>query len=466
MKKISYLIFILITILLLCGCNNPTKTEEADSIQEDKTEHNISKPDIDIADDTTQQNTSNSNIKVDNEDSKSDKMEHLTGEIITDGFYVIYEERGYSTLAFIPDKESLEVMVDKYNERQNYILAYDELEKVKDLPKELGIYKVKVKIDRVDDYGYLFIDSIELTDDIGTVLYEGETFETNDLDDTVNVNKKAPAKIHLLSSDRYDYIVKSKENESDFILSTDGFNMTTGNTEVRHDLICKIKENGALVDVKVVEADEIYKNIFELNNGEVIRLIDDRNDFVVVSVDKTDESLVIKSSDYYYVNKNSLNKVYLFSSDEYDYQRGLVLNENQFILLSKRPIRNDILEVHHGFICNITESDAIVEKTDDLNIDRNIMDTSGMNFIIQGCITEIKIEDKAVILTLKDIKMREKDLLTYGDISEDGFVEIQLYNYNRGGPDIRIGDNITATCRYTIDNKIIYAAGAEIKIIE
>ena len=632
MKKLVYAILIIITIVLLCGCNNPAIKEESNLMKGDTSEQNISYPDI--ADDISDKNISEPEI-VDEESPKIDRTEYLTGEIITDGSYIIYEHRGYSTLAFIPDKESLEIIADKYAERENYSLAYDSLKKVKDLPDKPGIYKVRVKIDRMDDYFYLFIDSIELTDEIGTVMYEGKEFETNDLDDTVNVkdrvcglivdyvnktdlggiiirfageiecegyyridpfenevfgptgkiyidkeyekdfptiygeknifsvwfsetndlfdeltnhslfgrgrfktsgyylvynhgmgagpgeviteiisledsyknmfkveenqyleydckddefvivavtknkenyehistgyyyiNKKSPVKIHLLSSDRYDYIVKSKANENEFILSTDGFNMTTRNTEVSHDLICKITENGATVGVKVSEADEVYKNLFALNDGEVVRLIDNRNDFVIVSVDKTDENSVIKYSDYYYINKNSLNKIFLFSSDEYDYNMGVVVNENQFVLLSKRPIKNNILEVHHSFICNITETDAIVEKAEDLNINRNMMDTSGKNFIIQGCITDIKVRDKAVILTLNDIKMREKDLLIIGDIIRDGLAEIQLYDNNKGGPDISIGDNITATCRQTVDNKIIYASGSEIKITE
>lgn len=627
MKKLIYVILIVITIISLTGCNKSVSVDDIDSTYDEYGEQNIS-------DNILDKNTSEPDIEVNSEASKIDRTEFLTGEIITDGFYVIYEQRGYSTLTFIPDKESLEIIADKYYEKQNYYLAYDDLEKVKELPKKLGVYKIKVKIDRVDDYGYLFIDSIELTDNIGTVLYEGKNFETNDIDDTVNVkdrvcglivnyvnktnlggivvsfageiesegyyridpfenevfgptgkiyidkeyeknfptiygeantfsvwfsktndlfdeltnyslfgrgkfktsgysliynhgmgvgpgeviteiisleenykgmfkveenqyleyeckdddfvivavtknkenyehistdyyyiNKKSPAKIHLLTSDRYDYTVKSKENENEFILSTDGFNMATGNTEVSHDLICRITENGATVDVKIAEAEE-YKDLFMLNDREVVRLIDNRNDFIIVSVDKIDENSVIKYSEYYYINKNTLNKIFLFSSDEYDYNMSVVVNENQFVLLSKRPINNDTLEIHHGFICNITGTDAIVERTEDFNINRDMMDTSGKNYIIQGFITDIKVRDKAVILTLNNIKMREKDLLTYGDISKDGLVEIQLYENNRGGPDINIGDNITVTCRYTVDNKIIYATGSEIKIIE
>lgn len=631
MKKL-YVIFIAITILLLCGCSNAAITEEADFIQNNSTDKDISEHDI--ADDISEKNVSETDTTVVNENPKIHQTEYLTGEIITDGTYIIYKQSGYSTLAFIPDKESLEIMVDKNNKKQNYILAYDELGKVKDLPKELGIYKVKVKIESVDDYGYLFIDSIELTDEIGTVLYEGKTFKTNDLDETVNVkdrvcglivnyvnktdlggiivrfageiecegyyrvdpfendmfgptgkiyidkeyeknfptiygevntfsvwfsktndlfdeltnhsligrgrfktsgygliynygmgvgpgeviteiisleenyenmfkveenqyleyecidndfvvvaatkykdnyedvstdyyyiNKKLPAKIHLLTSDRYDYIVKSKEYENEFILSTDGFNRTTRNTEARHDLICKITEHGATVDVKVAEADEVYKNLFTLND-EVVRLIENRNNFIIVSVDKINENSSLKSSDYYYINKNNLNETFLFSSDEYDYQMGVVINENQFFLLSKRPIKNDILELHHGFICNITESGVSIEKTEDLNISQNMMDMSGKNFIIQGNIKNIKVRDKAVIITLKNIIIRRKDLVAYGDIIQDGLTEIQIYDNNKGGPDIKIGDNITITCRYTIDNKIIYATGTEIKIIE
>jgi len=605
MKKIVYVILM---ILLLSGCNKDVATD--DSIKGENTEQE-------------------EKIVVDDEKNDIDRTEYLTGEIITDGFYTIHEEIGYSTLSFVPDKESSEIIVDKYVERENYSLAYDSLEKVRDLPDELGIYKVKVKIDRVDDYSYYFIDSIELTDEIGTILYEGKEFETNDLDDTVNVkdrvcglivkyvnktdtggiiirfageiesegyyqidplendifgpngrifvekeykknfptiygeantfsiwfsktnelfdelanhslfgrgkfktrgyylvynhgmgagpgeviseiisleegyagmfkveenqyieyecwdedfvvvavtkyvdsledgttdyyyiNRKAPEKIYLFTSDRYDYIVKSKVNEHEFTLSTTGFNMSTGNTEAGHDMICKITEQGASIDKKIAEADDIYINLFELNDGEFVRLAGNKDDFVIVSVDKTDENNVITFSEYYYINKNDLKNIFLFSTDEYDYQMGVVTDKNQFLITSKRLIETNANEpdIPHSLICSVSDSGAIVEKVEGSNISNNMRDSNYSGFVVRGIIDGIRLNDTAVVIDLKDIKMRERDIAIYGDMGRDGSVEILLLDNDTDGHEINVGDSVSLLCHYTNDNKILYAS--------
>ncbi|WP_312699568.1 membrane lipoprotein lipid attachment site-containing protein [Sedimentibacter sp.] len=605
MKKIVYVILM---ILLLSGCNKDVATD--DSIKGENTEQE-------------------EKIVVDDEKNDIDRTEYLTGEIITDGFYTIHEEIGYSTLSFVPDKESSEIIVDKYVERENYSLAYDSLEKVRDLPDELGIYKVKVKIDRVDDYSYYFIDSIELTDEIGTILYEGKEFETNDLDDTVNVkdrvcglivkyvnktdtggiiirfageiesegyyqidplendifgpngrifvekeykknfptiygeantfsiwfsktnelfdelanhslfgrgkfktrgyylvynhgmgagpgeviseiisleegyagmfkveenqyieyecwdedfvvvavtkyvdsledgttdyyyiNRKAPEKIYLFTSDRYDYIVKSKVNEHEFTLSTTGFNMSTGNTEAGHDMICKITEQGASIDKKIAEADDIYINLFELNDGEFVRLAGNKDDFVIVSVDKTDENNVITFSEYYYINKNDLKNIFLFSTDEYDYQMGVVTDKNQFLITSKRLIETNANEpdIPHSLICSVSDSGAIVEKVEGSNISNNMRDSNYSSFVVRGIIDGIRLNDTAVVIDLKDIKMRERDIAIYGDMGRDGSVEILLLDNDTDGHEINVGDSVSLLCHYTNDNKILYAS--------
>ena len=606
MKKIVYVI--LMILLLLSGCNKDVATD--DSIKEENTEKE-------------------EEIVVEDEKNDIDRTEYLTGEIITDGFYTIHEEIGYSTLSFVPDKESSEIIVDKYVERENYSLAYDSLEKVRDLPDELGIYKVKVKIDRVDDYSYYFIDSIELTDEIGTILYEGKEFETNDLDDTVNVkdrvcglivkyvnktdtggiiirfageiesegyyqldplendmfgptgrifvekeykknfptiygeantfsiwfsktnelfdelanhslfgrgkfktrgyylvynygmgagpgeviseiisleegyagmfkieenqyieyecwdedfvvvavteymdsledgttdyyyiNRKAPEKIYLFTSDRYDYIVKSKVNEHEFTLSTTGFNMSTGNTEAGHDMICKITEQGASVDKKIAEANDVYKNLFELNDGEFVRLIGDKDDFVIVSVDKTDENNVITFSEYYYINKNDLKNIFLFSTDEYDYQMGVVTDKNQFLITSKRLIETNANkpDIPHSLVCSVSDSGAIVEKVEGSNISNNMRDSNYSSFVVRGIIDGIRLNDTAVVIDLKDIKMRERDIAVYGDMGRDGSVEILLLDNDTDGHEINVGDSVSLLCHYTNDNKILYAS--------
>lgn len=612
MKKIVYVILMII-LLLLSGCNKDVATD--DSIKEENTEQE-------------------EEIVVDEEKTDIDRTEYLTGEIITDGSYIIYEHRDFSTLAFIPDKESLEIMkekyADKYGRRENYYLAYDSLEKVKDLPDELGIYKIKIKVEKINDYGYLLIDSIELTDRIGTIMYEGKEFETNDLDDTVNVkdrvcglivnyvsrtddgglvigfageiesggyyrvdplendmygptgriyvekeyeknfpsiygeanpflvsflktnalfdeltnyslfgrgkfktsnylliynigtdvgsgdilteivsleedyagmfevaenqyvslgcmdedfavvvvskregdfepttsadyyyiNRRIPEKIHLFTSESYNYTVKSKVNEHEFILSTTGFNMSTGNTEAGHDMICKITEQGASVDKKIAEADDVYKNLFELNDGEVVRLIGDKDDFVIVSVDKTDENNVIISSEYYYINKNDLKNIFLFSTDEYDYQMGVVTDKNQFIISSKGLIKMyaNKLDVPHSLVCSVSDLGAIVEKVEGSNISNNMRDSNYSSFVVRGIIDGIRLNDTAVVIDLKDIKMRERDIVVYGDMGREGSVEIMLLDNDTDGHEINVGDSVSLLCHYTNDNKILYAS--------
>ena len=624
MKRFLNIVFAIISIISLTGCNNPLTIEES---------HNELKKETII----------DNNVKAEEflDDSKEelfkgidiDRTEYLTGEIITDGLYEIVSPGDFSTLRFIPDKESLEIMADKYREKQYYLLAYDDLEIVKELPKDLGIYKVKVKIEKVDDYGYLFIDTIKLTDNIGTILYEGKTFKTNDLDDTVNIkdkvcglivdrvtkanggivvgfageiicegyytidpkdndmfgptghiyvdkeyevnfptiygesnefsvwfsktnnvfddlanhslfgrgkfktsgyyliynygigngpgeiiteimsldenysdmfnfeenkyieircvdddfsivsltehdndynnistdyyyiNNKTPDKIHLFTSDRYAYTVKEKINEYEFTLSTDGFNMSTGNTEIGHNLICKITEQGTAVVNKVEDtfSDENYNNLFELDTNEVLRLIEDRDDYIIVSIDKIDEESNIKSSDYFYISKNSHNKEFLFTTDEFNYHINVIVNENELILSTKMALRNEATDRSHSFICKITEQGAIIEKVDDLNIDRDKLDDSGSGFNVQGYIEEINLKDNILFISLKDIKMKEEDALAFGkSINKDDSIDIQIIDNNRSGPVINAGDMIMLFCRYTNDKEIIYTYGADI----
>lgn len=65
-----------------------------------------------------------------------------TGEIITDGFF---EEQG--RIYFIPDKETRELLKNEYpytiGAGESIPLDYDDINIVKDLPKELGITRLK-----------------------------------------------------------------------------------------------------------------------------------------------------------------------------------------------------------------------------------------------------------------------------------------------------------------------------------
>ena len=207
-------------------------------------------------------------------ENEIDRSEYLTGEIITDGDYSIIEEWGFDEITFIPDEESLIIIKDKFGEKIRYNLAYNDLDKVSELPDRLGIYKVKVKVDKIDNYGYLVIDDILLTDKIGTVSYEGKTFEGNDLDDTVEVkdringyhkydinffliereyyyiNKENPEKILIPVDFEYYYSLKEVVNDNEFILSTEGY-PEVADTDYEanpHEIKCTITSEGILTE--------------------------------------------------------------------------------------------------------------------------------------------------------------------------------------------------------------------------
>lgn len=568
-----------------------------------------------------------------------DRSEYLTGEIITDGRYEILAETGFSTFMFIPDSESLEIMKGIYTGNQDYILAYDSVDRIKDLPDELGIYKVKVKIERVDDYGYLFIDEIELTDNIGTVLYDGKVFETNDLDDTVNakdivsglivervirsdgglivdfageiecegyyiadpedndmfgptgniyvdqeykknfpviygegnkfsvwfsrtnglfdemanhslvgrgkfkiagyrliynigmgtapweaiteivsldegyasmfesederylelrcidndfaivaateydenfedistdyyyINRNNPIKIYLFSGDRYAYTVEEKKNEFEFTITTDGFNMSTRNTEAVHSYACNISEQGTAETVKLKNTfhSSEYGSMFEMGNDETIRLIGDTKYYVIVSLDKIDESSVITQSDYYYINKSSGSRVHLFSTDKYDYGINTVINENELMLFSKRGLINDVQDSNHRVICRIYDGTSAAEMSDGFPIDSDRRDDNGRNYRMQGIVDELKLMGSGLYIRLKDTKMKEEDALALGlDIKMKNTADILLMDNYSGLnlPVIEAGDAVALLCSITADREILYTYGHEIKIME
>jgi len=540
---------------------------------------------------------------------------------------------------FIPDSESSEIMEGRYTGKRDYILAYDNLDKVKGLPKELGIYKVKVKIEKVDDYGYLFIDKIELTDNIGTVPYEGKVFETNDLDDTVNakdivsglivervirsgsglivdfageiecegyyivdpkdndmfgptgniyvdkeykknfpaiygegnkfsvwfsktnglfdemanhsligrgkfkiagyrliynigmgtgpweviteivsldkgyesmfefeerlylelrctdsdfaiisstkydenyqdistdyyyINRNNPVKIYLFSGDRCSYTVEEKKNEFEFTITTGGFNMSTRNTEAGHSYVCKISEQGTAEAIKLKNTFQSseYGSLFELNGDETVRLIGDAKYYVIVSLDKIDESSVITHSDYYYINKSSESKVHLFSTDKYDYGINTVINENELMLFSKRGLINDLQDSSHRMICRINDGTAVTEMADGFPIDLDRRDDNGRNYRMQGVVDELKLIGNGLYIKLKDIKMKEEDALALGlNIKTKNSADILLIDNYSGLnlPIIEAGDTVALLCSITADREILYTYGHEIKIIE
>lgn len=107
-----------------------------------------------------------------------------TGEIIVDG---LYGNKG--SIYFVPDKETRELLKNEYPytpaKGESISLDYDDVNVVRDLPKELGIYKVEVEADYKTGNTALKLKSIKLTEKIGTVEYEGKQYPTNELDETV-----------------------------------------------------------------------------------------------------------------------------------------------------------------------------------------------------------------------------------------------------------------------------------------
>ncbi|HBV68889.1 MAG TPA: hypothetical protein DEF04_12470 [Clostridiales bacterium] len=620
MKRFIFLLILVILIgILTAGCKDTDVLKETnENVHEDTEKLNENNEDID------------NGIEI-------DRSEYLTGEIITDGRYGILAGGGFSTFMFIPDSESSEIMKGRYTGKRDYILAYDNLDKVKGLPKELGIYKVKVKVEKVDDYGYLFIDEIELTDNIGTVLYEGKVFETNDLDDTVNakdivsglivervirsgsglivdfageiecegyyivdpkdndmfgptgdiyvdkeykrnfpviygegnkfsvwfsktnslfdelanhslvgrgkfkiagyrliynigmgtapweaiteivsldkgyesmfeseeklylelrctdsdfaiiastkydknyevistdyyyINRNNPVKIYLFSGDRYAYTVEEKKNEFEFTIKTDGFNMSTGNTEAGHSYVCKISEQGTAEATKLKNTfnSSEYGSLFELSGDETIRLIGDTKYYVIVSLDKIDESSVITYSDYYYINKSSVSKVYLFSTDKYDYGINTVINENELMLFSKRGLINDLQDSSHRMICRINDGTSVTEMADGFPIDLDRRDDNGRNYRMQGVVDELKLIGNGLYIKLKDIKMKKEDALALGlEIKTKSYADILLIDNYSGLnlPIIEAGETVALLCSITADREILYTYGHEMKI--
>ncbi len=165
--------FIFFIVILLSSCSKQIHTNVDEKItneeQDIKEEDNINK------DDTNKEDTAN------------EEKPRYTGELITDG---IYGDNGY--FYFVPDKETKELIDINFSiyYEESLTLCYDEKEIIKDLPTELGIYKVEINPIFDDEKRFINISSIKLTDKIGTIEYEGKTYDTNNLDENVRVKDR------------------------------------------------------------------------------------------------------------------------------------------------------------------------------------------------------------------------------------------------------------------------------------
>ena len=152
----------------------------------------------------------------------------------------------------------------------------------------------------------------------------------------------------------------------------------------------------------------------------------------------------------------------MFNSGSYSYHLNIVANENEFIMSSDGyNFTTGENEKGHVIIFKITESGVLNTKTEVLSIDANKIDDNAIGYNMQGLISDIKIENNNVIVTLADIKMKKEDELAFG--SSPSEVNILIVDYNKSGPDISVGDKIMINCKYTID-KVLYSFGDDISL--
>lgn len=167
MKKI-YLLILMLMLLTVACTNNLQNTNK-----------NTQETDINL-----ENNVKDGLIEDSNKNDKVISTNYFTGEIITDG---IYGNTGVYYIYFVPDKETRQLLFNYYpfETGESIPLKFESMDIIKDLPKELGIYNVAIEADFTTNIREADLKSINLTDTIGTIEYEGKTYETNDLDENV-----------------------------------------------------------------------------------------------------------------------------------------------------------------------------------------------------------------------------------------------------------------------------------------
>ncbi len=366
MKKLVIFIIMLTFFMTSCSNNTPkTNTDNTDNNNEEETVFEI------------------------------DRSEYLTGEIITDGNYEI-SFGGMGSVCFVPDKESREIIEDKYSTNdlnylndESYFIYYDNLTVTENLPKELGIYKVKVKFDLKNIYNYDRFNLIDITlvDSIGTILYEGKSYETNNLDLDVKVKDRVLGlivdsvdelgdegfrvsfcgeietegyynifygELHgrnigiIYYDQKYDEYVPMMMGESNnkqlfyFVYKEDLFSQLEdyssfgrGKFKISNFHIVYNYGMGrepSEILTEIVSLEEGYRNMFEIKDKAETSVNGYNDNFVIVSIPaKYDENNYAKSFNYYYINKNNPNKEYLLTTKD-NYFLGDVISESEFLL--------------------------------------------------------------------------------------------------------------------------------------
>lgn len=348
MKKFNIFIVLLI---LLSACTKNVQDTNINDTNSDLEEN------VDVEKEPEENST---------EDADIDKGGILTGEIITEG---IYGKSGKYFLYFIPDKETrLFIFKDHpLGIGESFMLQFEDISMIKDIPKELGVYKVKVEADFSGKWK-ADLKSIKLTDDIGTVEYEGKTYETNDLDENVQPKDSVCGLIvenvrrfdgggviisfageiesggyynvypggDIFQYSRIGEILVEKEYKKNFpTYKGKGNNFSVWFTETNelYDELAKFSAIGrgkfkssnyylvynygmgagpGEILSKIVSLDENYKGLFEYNENE-IRIMG-FDDYYLIAVENKIEGLEVAESTYYFVGLGEFSKIKIASS--------------------------------------------------------------------------------------------------------------------------------------------------------
>lgn len=389
---------------------------------------------------TPKTNNDNTDNNAEENVVEIDRSEYLTGEIITDGNYEI-SSGGIGSICFVPDKESREIIKDKYSiydlyylNDESYFIYYDNLSVTENLPKDLGIYKVKVKFDLKNIYNYDRFNLIDITlfDNIGTILYEGKSYETNDLDLDVKVKDRVLGlivdsvdkfgdegfrvsfcgeietegyynifygELHgrnlgiIYYDEKYEEYVPMMMGESNnkqlfyFVDNKDLFSQledysSFGRGKFKISNFHIVYKHGmgrepSEILTEIVSLDEGYKNMFEITDKAETNVNGYNDNFAIVSIPaEYDENNYAKSFDYYYINKNISKKVHLLTTED-NYFLGDVISETEFVLKSEGyDEKVGAYGVLNEIKCKITDQGAVLtypsiaanEKIDKFNL--------------------------------------------------------------------------------------------------
>lgn len=399
----KFVVLILMLTLSVVSCTNNTQKSNIKNVNNNEEQANVEKEAKD---------NSNEAIKI-------DRSEYLTGEIITDGDYEI-SINGIGSICFVPDKESREIIEDKYStydlyylNDESYFIYYDNLFYTNDLPKDLGIYKVEVKFDlkNTNNYNRFNLIDINLVDNIGTILYEGKNYDTNNLDLDVKVKDEVCGLI-VDSVDRFGdeglrvsfcgeieteghynlfygelhgrnlgiiyYDEKYEENVP--IMMGESNNKQLFYFINKEDLFSQLEDYSSFgrgkfkisnfhivykygmgrepseILTEIISLDEGYKNMFEMKDKAETSLVGYNDNFAVVSdIAEYDENNYAKSFNYYYINKNIHKKEYLLTTEDH-YFLDDVISDTEFSLKAEGYSETTgSYGVLHEIKCKITD---------------------------------------------------------------------------------------------------------------